>query len=97
MYQSDLKSDELAMIEGYFISGDQRSCKPMHKKKGILDAILYAVKSGCQWRMLPTDFPSWKTLYGHMSRWNKQGLRERALDKLNGLYGFYEITLKQPA
>lgn len=97
MYQSDLKSDEWAMIEGFFIPSDRRGCKPTHKKKAIVDAILYVVKSGCQWRMLPKDFPSWKTVYGHFSRWNKQGLWECALDHLNGLYRERENRHAKPS
>jgi putative transposase len=31
----------------------------------ILDAILYVVRTGCQWRMLPHDFPKWQTVYYH--------------------------------
>ncbi|WP_435382080.1 transposase, partial [Crenobacter oryzisoli] len=34
----------------------------------------FLTKSGCQWRMLPTDFPPWQTVYDHFSRWNKQGV-----------------------
>ncbi|MGQ5525719.1 transposase [Chitinimonas sp. PSY-7] len=44
--------------------------------------MLYVTKSGCQWRMLPTDFPPWQTVYDHFSRWNRQGVWERALDEL---------------
>ena len=83
MYQSNLKADEWARIEGYFEPQDKRGCKPEHSKKEIVDAILYIVKSGCQWRMLPKDFPPWKTVYGHFSRWNKEGVGEQALDHLN--------------
>jgi transposase len=57
MYQSDLKAKEWAMIEGYFKSDDTRGRKSRHNKKAIVDAILYLVKSGCQWRMMPKDFP----------------------------------------
>lgn len=97
MYQSDLKSGEWAMIEDYFVPSDRRGCKPTHKKKAIVDAILYVVKSGCQWRMLPKDFLSWKTVYGHFNRRNKQGLWERVLNKLNGLYRERENRHAKPS
>ncbi len=83
MYQSDLKADEWSMIESYFTRGDVRGRKPVHSRKAIVDAILYIVKSGCQWRMMPKDFPPWKTVYGHFSHWNKEGVWERVLDRLN--------------
>jgi putative transposase len=57
----------------------------VHPRKLIVDAILYLVRSGCQWRMLPNDFPPWQTVYDHFSRWNKRGVWEWALDRLNAI------------
>jgi transposase len=54
---------------------------PPHKLRGrprtplrrVLDAIFYVAKSGCQWRLLPGDFPPWKTVYHHFRRWTLDG------------------------
>ncbi len=35
-------------------------------------AILYVLKSGCQWRMLPTDFPKWSTCYSYFRKWSQK-------------------------
>ena len=35
----------------------------------IWNAILYLVKTGCQWRMLPNDFPKWQLVYFYYSKW----------------------------
>lgn len=86
MYQSDLKDDEWVLIACYFERRDARGRKSKHDKKAIVNAILYVVKSGCQWRMMPKDLPPWKTVYGHFSHWNKIGVWESALDKLNSQY-----------
>jgi putative transposase len=32
-------------------------------RRGILDAILLSLKTGCQWRMLPSEFAPWQTVY----------------------------------
>ncbi len=37
----------------------------------IVNGILYVVKTGCQWRMLPGDFAPWKTVYYYFSKWKK--------------------------
>lgn len=37
----------------------------------IVNAILYLVKTGCQWRMLPGDFAPWKIVYYYFSVWKK--------------------------
>lgn len=34
-------------------------------------AVLYVLKSGCQWRMLPGDFPNWHTVYFYWSQWRQ--------------------------
>jgi putative transposase len=85
-YPSDLTDAEWALIEHYFQPRDRRGSASLHPRKRIVDAIFYVVKSGCQWRMLPNDFPPWQTVYDHFSRWNKRGVWETALDQLNALH-----------
>ena len=82
-YPSDLTNDEWNLIQHHFEPSDRRGRPCSHPRKLIVDAILYVVKSGCQWRMLPNDFPAWKTAYDHFSRWSKRGVWEAALDALN--------------
>jgi len=43
----------------------------------ILDAIFYIVRSGCAWRLLPHDFPPWKTVHHYLRMWRKDGTWER--------------------
>ena len=37
----------------------------------ILNAIFYISKSGCQWRMLPSDFPKWRTVHAYFAKWSE--------------------------
>jgi putative transposase len=37
----------------------------MHSTRKILNAVFYIVRGGCAWRLLPHDFPLWKTVYHH--------------------------------
>jgi len=85
-YPSDLTDAEWALIQPHFRPGDRRGSACLHPRKQIVDAILYVVKSGCQWRMLPNDFPNWKTVYHHFSRWNKSGVWEAAVDRVNAIH-----------
>ena len=49
----------------------------MHSPRQILDAVFfYVLKSGCQWRMLPRDFPPWKTVFHYFRRWRIDGILE---------------------
>lgn len=86
MYQSDLSNEEWALIEHHFKPEDPRGRACKHSKKLIVDAILYVVKGGITWRMLPNDFPAWKTVYDHFSRWNRRGVWTTALDALTQLH-----------
>jgi putative transposase len=45
--------------------------------RAILDAVFYVLKSGCPWRMLPREFPPWKTVYDWFRRWRIDGTWER--------------------
>jgi len=36
----------------------------------VFNAVLYLLKSGCQWRMLPEGFPNWVTVYAYFAKWN---------------------------
>ncbi len=42
----------------------------------MFNGILYLVKTGCQWRMLPKDFPNWRIIYYYFSTWKMAGLIE---------------------
>jgi len=37
----------------------------------VFNALLYLLKSGCQWRMLPEGFPKWYTVYSYFAKWRE--------------------------
>ncbi|MDF0606670.1 transposase [Neisseriaceae bacterium TC5R-5] len=78
----DLTEQDWNLVTHHFQSANERGRPSKHDNRLIVKTILYLTQSGCQWRMLPTDFPSWQTVYDHFSRWNKQGVWECALDEL---------------
>lgn len=85
-YPSDLTDAEWALIQHCFEPKERRGSTCRHPRKQVVDAILYVVKSGCQWRMLPKEYPNWKTVYDHYSKWSKRGVWEAALDHLNRIH-----------
>src|SRR5512135_1616311 len=70
----------------HFEPKDRRGSGHKYPKKLVVDAILYVVKGGIPWRLMPTDFPCWKTVYDHFRKWNRQGVWETALDQLNQIH-----------
>ena len=47
-----------------------------------MNAILYQVRAGGSWRMLPRDFPPWETVYGYFARWRDDGTLDALHDAL---------------
>jgi putative transposase len=48
-----------------------------HSLRELCNAIFYRVRSGCAWRLLPHDFPPWKTVYHYFRQWRVDGTWER--------------------
>ena len=48
----------------------------------VINAILYVLRSGCTWRMVPHDLPPWSTAWGYFRRWRKNGTWEHIHDAL---------------
>jgi transposase len=76
-YASDLTDAEWALIEPH-MPAVKRLGRPRETElRSVLDAILYIARSGCQWRMLPKDFPPFTTVQGYFYDWRDDGLFER--------------------
>ncbi len=45
--------------------------------RSIVNAILYLVRTGCQWRLLPHDFPCYSTVSDYYHQWSENGLLEK--------------------
>jgi transposase len=43
----------------------------------LVNAILYALRAGHAWRLLPHDFPPWQTVYYYLRRWQAEGVWTR--------------------
>lgn len=50
--------------------------------RAVVNAILYLVRSGCQWRMIPHEFPPWKTVYNYYRAWIANGVWDEILASL---------------
>lgn len=80
-YPTDLKYTEWLLIMEFFPTN--RLGRPRKWEMWqIVNAILYVVRTGCQWRMLPTNLPPWQTVYGYFRRWKKNGVWERINEEL---------------
>ena len=66
-YPTNVSDSQWQIISKYLDVDRKRK----YDLKEIVNAILYVVKTGCQWRMLPSDFAPWETVYYYFSVWKK--------------------------
>jgi transposase len=53
--------------------------------RDILDALFYILRTGCQWRNLPAEFPDWTAVYYYFDKWKKDLTLQNINDRLNQL------------
>jgi transposase len=81
-YPSDLTDEQWGLIEPLLPEPSAGGRPEKHPRWEIVNAILYVLRTGCAWRMLPHDFPPWQTVYGHFKRWRDDGTVDGVHDAL---------------
>ncbi len=77
-YPTDLSDAEWSYIEPHLPTPTGHGRPRTHSLREILNAVFfYVLKSGCQWRLLPHDFPRWPTVYHYFRTWRIDGTWER--------------------
>ena len=85
-YSSDISRKKFAEIEP-LLRGVRRRTQPAAPDLyEVFCALRYVLRTGCQWRSLPGEFPKWQTVYSYYAKWSKPGqdgvsVLERALKK----------------
>lgn len=85
-YASDITREQFAQIESELRSV-RRTTKPTSLDLyEVFCAVLYLLRTGCQWRFLPENFPKWQSVYAYWHKWSKHdehgiSVLERALKK----------------
>ncbi len=73
LYPSDLTDAEWKVLRPLIPGPAKLGRPPRYEKRAILNAIFYVVRSGCSWRMLPCEMPSWRIVYYYFMRWRQDG------------------------
>src|SRR3972149_130061 len=69
-YPSDLSDEEWALLEPLLCREPAPPGRPRRiERREIVNAILYVLRTGCQWRYLPEGFPHWNTSYWDFEKW----------------------------
>lgn len=76
-YASSTTDREWAMIEPELPAAPKRGRPRTTVLRSVVDAIFYIAQSGCQWRMLPKDFPPYTTVQRYFYPWRDSGVWQR--------------------
>jgi putative transposase len=83
-YPTDVSHHAWELLRPY-VPEPKRGGRPeKYPKREILKGILYIVRGGCAWRLLPHDFPPWQIVYHDFWRWRQDGTWQRMHDLLRG-------------
>jgi putative transposase len=75
-YASDLNDSEFELIAPYVAQKSGSGKKRTVDIREVLNAIFYRTRTGCQWRLLPTDFPAWYHVWYYYRTWRDDGTWE---------------------
>ena len=82
-YPSDLTDAEWEFVQNDLKVDYSKGGRPQkHSKRQFLNAIFYVLRTGCQWRYLPGEYPPWQSVYTQLRRWNQKGCIERVYEKI---------------
>ena len=62
----------------------------------IINALFFLIKTGCQWKLLPNDFPKWRTVYEFYRKWISTGFFDRLTQKLTAVARYSQGKSTQP-
>jgi transposase len=80
-YPSDMNDKQWALIKDHFDTGNYgKSLK--YSKRELTNAVFYVIKTGCQWRFLPKEYPPWKTVYSFYMRAKRSEIWEKIMKTL---------------
>jgi putative transposase len=78
-YQTDVKDEEWLVIMPHLPSANSTGRPRAWPMREIINGIFYVMRSGCPWRLLPSDLPPWSTIY----RWFAKFRDEDRFAKIN--------------
>jgi putative transposase len=76
-YSSDLIDEQWMIIEHLFPKPSRKGRPRQHTYQELVNACMYLVRAGCDWRLLPKDLPPWQTVAGYYYKWMRSGLWEK--------------------
>src|SRR5262249_4164957 len=81
-YPSDLRDAEWEILEPLIPAISADAVNVSYSRREIVNGILYVLRSGCPWRLVPHDLPAWGTLYDYVLTWRNDGTWDQIQKRL---------------
>ena len=81
-YPTDLSDAEWELVKDDVLARSHIGSPRTVCTRCVLNALFYLHKTGCQWELIPHDFPNYSTVYYHFRKWEANGVWERINDRL---------------
>jgi putative transposase len=81
-YPSDLTDAEWEILEPLIPAISEEAAHVKYTRREIVNGVLYVLRSGCPWRLMPHDLPAWGTVYDYFRLWQKQGIWDQVVEAL---------------
>ena len=85
IYPTDLTDEQWELIRPHIPpskSGTRKGGRPPTDVRRVLNGLMYLVRTGCAWRMLPRDFGPWPTVHHYYRTWRRDGTLQKIHDAL---------------
>ena len=76
-YATDLTDEQWALIAPLIPEAEPGERPRKASLRELVEAILYFLRAGMAWRLLPHDLPPWQTVYYYLRRWQREGVWDR--------------------
>jgi transposase len=103
-YPSDISREQFENIRPILENTRKKTHPRTLDTHDIFNAVLYVLKTGCQWSALPHDYPKYKTVHSHFMKWNEEkkiegkkqpSALERVLKKIRWRGSFTQWTERE--
>jgi transposase len=96
-YPSDVSEAEWKFLASYLALMREEVPQRVHSTRELFNGLRYVVKTGCQWRQMPHDFPPWAAVYQQARRWQRAGAFERSTHDLRFILRLVEGRNPKPS
>lgn len=95
-YPTDVTDEEWTFVAPYLTLMTPEAPQRHHDLREVFNALRWIVRTGAQWRMLPTNFPPWAAVYQQTQRWLAAGCFEDLVHDLRVLLRWTTDRADQP-